>query len=760
MSRNVKRFIYSFPVQLVLLHLRKNIALVAVWALLLVIVTQNFGKVLGVPYLFLDPEYLDTVGFTSFFLVGLSFGGMVIAFHITCYILYGYKYTFVGILEKPFVKFSINNSIIPLIVFLIYFFSIVSFQIRNEDTQWFELMLMLLGFITGTGFMIFILLLYFSYTNKDIFKFLIGSVDRRLKQVKLNRLNALNKLKEARDQRFRVDSYLDIKLRPISTKGLDTFMEKEMVLKVFDQNHFNSVIIELLILLLIIILGFFMDSPFFKIPAAASAILIFTVVIMLNGAISYWFRSWALVVTIVLLALINLLVKNGVLEGRAEAIGLKYNTEMAEYNLQSIKKSSNPSKVAADKSRTIELLENWKQKQNAAKPKAVFLCVSGGGQRAALWSMSAMAQLDSTLTGGLMKSTMLITGASGGMIGAAYYRELFLRHQQGQVADYNGQEFRQNIAKDNLNPIIFSLLVNDLFLRSQHFEYAGRRYRKDRGYAFEQQLNINTEGLLEKSVMSYSLPEYNADIPMMIMSPTIANDGRRLYISAQPVGYMNLGVDAFDEQYKISGVDFMSYFAKQQAQDLRFLSALRMSASFPYVTPNVELPSNPSMQIMDAGIADNFGISDALRFIYNFQTWLEENTSGVVLISIRDTRKNVEVQPRTTPSILQRLSAPISSVYNNLGNLQDVNNDNKIQFAKEWFGAPLDVVSLEYDTYTNIDTADFRTERQLLEGQENERASLSWHLTSREKRNIQENIYRKENRTALSKIRSLMNNPD
>lgn len=759
MSRNVERFIYSFPVQLVLLHLRKNIALVAVWVLLLVIVTQNFGKVLGVPYLFLDPEYLDTVGFTSFFLVGLSFGGMVIAFHITCYILYGYKYTFVGILEKPFVKFSINNSIIPLIVFLIYLIAIVSFQLRNEDTQWFELMLILSGFITGSGFMIFILLLYFSLTNKDIFRFLAGSVDRRLKQVKLNRLNALHKLRESRDKRFRVDSYLDLKLRPLSTKGLDTFMDKEAVLKVFDQNHFNSVIIEVLILVLILILGFFMDSPYFKIPAAASAILIFTVVIMLNGAISYWFRSWALAVTIMLLALANLLVKNGILEGTAEAIGLKYNTELAEYNLQSIKNSSSPSKINADKSQTLEVLENWKRQQNTPKPKAVFLCVSGGGQRAALWSMSAMTQLDSVLDGNLMNSTMLITGASGGMIGAAYYRELFLRHRQDQLADYNSQEFRQNIAKDNLNPIIFSLLVNDLFLRSQHFEYAGRRYRKDRGYAFEQQLNINTAGMLEKPVMSYAQPEYNAEVPMMIMSPTIANDGRRLYIAPQPVSYMNLGVETLEDQYKISGVDFMSFFQKQQSKDLRMLSALRMSASFPYITPNVELPSDPPMQIMDAGIADNFGISDALRFIYTFQDWLEQNTSGVVLISIRDTRKNVEIQPRTAPSILQRLSAPISSVYNNLGNLQDVNNDNKIQFAKQWFSAPLDVVSIEYDTYTNIKTGEFRTERQLLEGQETERASLSWHLTSREKRNIQANVYRSENRAALSRISQLIKEP-
>lgn len=756
MSRNVERFIYSFPVQLVLLHLRKNLALVAVWVLLIVIVTSNFGNVFGVPYLFLDPEYLDSVGFTSFFIVGAAFGGMVIAFHITCYILYGYKFTFVGILEKPFIKFCVNNSFIPFIAFVVYLLAIISFQLRNEDTAWFELTLMVLGFVAGTVAMITSLLGYFAFTNNDIFKYLAGSVDRRLKQVKINRLNALNKLKETKDMHYRVDNYLDVKLRPMSTEGLDTFFDKESVLKVFDQNHFNSVIIELLILILIIILGFFMDSPWFKIPAAASAILILTVVIMLNGAISYWFRSWSLAVTLILLVIINMLVKNGVLEGTAEAIGLKYSTTPAEYNLESIRQSSTHSKVKTDKAHTVEVLENWKQQQNSDKPKAVFLCISGGGQRAALWSMTAMSQLDSVLGGQLMNNTMLITGASGGMIGAAYYRELYLQHQQDQHLDYNAAEYRYNIAKDNLNPIIFSLLVNDLFLRSQHFEYAGRRYRKDRGYAFEQQLNLNTGGVLDKPVMSYALPEYEAAVPMMILSPTIANDGRRLYISAQPVSYMNLGIDDFNEEYKISGVDFMSFFKQQQSHELRFLSALRMSASFPYITPNIELPSNPAMQIMDAGIADNFGISDALRFIYTFKDWLEQHTSGVVLISIRDTRKNIDIQPRTDPSIMQRLSAPISSVYNNLGNLQDVNNDNKIQFARQWFDAPLDVISIEYDTYTNIYEDEFRTERQLLEGQENERASLSWHLTSREKRNIQQNIFRAENRKALAKIGQLL----
>ena len=77
-----------------------------------------------------------------------------------------------------------------------------------------------------------------------------------------------------------------------------------------------------------------------------------------------------------------------------------------------------------------------------------------------------------------------------------------------------------------------------------------------------------------------------------------------------------------------SGIDFLQFFKDQKAENLKILTALRMNASFPYVTPNLRLPSEPAIEVMDAGIADNFGISDALIFIYNFKDWISDNTSA------------------------------------------------------------------------------------------------------------------------------------
>ena len=48
-------------------------------------------------------------------------------------------------------------------------------------------------------------------------------------------------------------------------------------------------------------------------------------------------------------------------------------------------------------------------------------------------------------------------------------------------------------------------------------------------------------------------------------------------------------------------VDFNSFLINQNSNDIHLLSALRMNATFPYVLPNVWLPTNPVIDVMDAG---------------------------------------------------------------------------------------------------------------------------------------------------------------
>ncbi|MFT7159976.1 MAG: hypothetical protein ACI9GZ_001148 [Bacteroidia bacterium] len=748
----LSKLYFSFPVQLVVRHFKNNQLILGSWLLIILVVTQNFGKVYGIPYLFLDPEYLDNVGFFSFFLVGITFGGFITAFHITSYILYGTKYSFIGILENPFSKFSINNGLLPLGVLITYVVCIIRFQLGNEFSSITNIILMISGFLGGIICMIGLLYTYFRLTNKDIFKYLSGEVDQTLKKNKINRQKALDKLKEGKDKSQQVDYYFDLRLKLLSTKNLFYFYDKNAILKVFDQNHFNSVVIQTLLICLILLLRFFMDVPVFQIPAAASALLMLTISLMITGAISYWFREWSIPFALVAFFLINGLMKLGILNAVYEAPGLDYDHSRVSYSIENLKIQNSTEQIDSDKKHTLTILENWKNKwKGDKKEKMIFVCTSGGGQRSALWTFNGLAHSDSILGGKLMDHTMLITGASGGAIGASYYRELKLMSSK-----LNLSSALNNISKDNLNPIIFSLVVNDLILRNQRYGHSGNRYLKDRGYAFENQLNKNTDYVLDKKLIDYKEVEFKSQTPMLILGPTISLDGRKLYISPQPVSYLNIYENEKWTDFKHSGVDFLRFFKDQGADNLTMLTALRMNASFPYVTPNVSLPSTPAIEVMDAGIADNFGISDALKFIYNFKDWITENTSGVVILSIRDTRKNENIEPSSHLSILERFSVPISSVYNNLGNYQDMNNDNKLAFAKEWFNGEIDLVGLEYNTESIFEENSFNSKSQEAWQKKIERASLSWHLTKKEKRNIIQNISQTNNQHSLLRLKELI----
>jgi hypothetical protein len=88
-----------------------------------------------------------------------------------------------------------------------------------------------------------------------------------------------------------------------------------------------------------------------------------------------------------------------------------------------------------------------------------------------------------------------MTGSSGGLIGAAYYRQLFLARRAGRPNDRNAHELLDEVSTDMLNPLAFSFVTNDMFVRYRTVHDGDLRYTLDRGYAFERRLNGSTSGL-------------------------------------------------------------------------------------------------------------------------------------------------------------------------------------------------------------------------------------------------------------------------
>ncbi len=758
-SRLAQDLFYSFPIQLLLNNLRRNHVLILCWIILFAMITGNFGKYLGIPYLFLDPEYKNEVSFSSFLIIGIMVSGFTAAFNITCYISDAHRFSFIAALKNPFTKFSLNNGIIPATFFIIYLYQIISFQIKNEYTSGIELVLQISGFLAGVALMAGLLQVYFIFTQKDIFKYMVCRLDEvGKKTVNITRASLMKKTDLARKKQVRVDNYLTHSLRFRKVRDERDFYDKKMLQKVFDQNMFNLVLIELLIFGMVLILGIFKDYPSFQLPAAASAMIFLTIFVMLSGAFSYWFGGWSVTTALVLFLTLNHFVGEGLLTKKYPAFGLDYSAAPVNYSIENLQQHTDSTHIALSRENTLRILGNWKKKfEPVTKPKMVFICASGGGKRAALWTLTALQTADSLSDGRLIEHSVLITGASGGLIGASYFREAVLRKKLGQPVNPHSNEHREKIATDNLNPLIFSLLANDLFVGFTRFEYEGHSYVRDRGYTFEEQLNIDTEGMLEKTISDYHDAEADALIPMMILSPTIVNDGRKLYISAQPVAFMNSDILNFPDyiNHKLSGVDFQLLFEEHGGASLRFLSALRMNATFPYITPNTTLPTQPAIRIMDAGISDNFGIMDAVRFLYSFREWISENTSGIVFLSIRDSPKLTPVTEEEDNSIVDDMTQPIASVYNNFENFQDITNDNLIGYARTWFRAPIDRVDIQYTPMSYLPILQNMDSIR----QHSTRASLSWRLTTREKKGVIETLSSDANREAIRRMIDLVSRP-
>ena len=742
---------FSFPIQLLLLHLRKNLSLLLIWAVLLVIILEGIGVLLGIPFLFLDPEYLHQVSWISFFLMGIGFAMFTMGFHMSTYIMDGGKFPFLAIVNKPFIHYCVNNSIVPLVFYLIYINRFISFQLENDLPNDWEVLNYFLGFSAGSIISYTVIFGYFSLTNKDFFILFAGNLDRRLRKVRLTRVNMISQHKELKNQNTKILYFVNLRLGLEKVRPDISRFESAKLLRVFDQNHLNLFLIQLFLILVILFLGFFKEYPVLQLPAAMSVTLLLAILVMIAGAVSFWLRRWATVAVVVFVFLINYFSNFNFLNRPHEAFGMDYEVLPVAYTLSHLDSLLHKDTVAKDKSKILQILENWKAKFPVeTKPALVIMASSGGGQRAALWTVKVMQSIYEINSGEILKHTELLTGASGGVLGAAFFREIYLRSLKDPSVNPLDEKYLNQISADNLNPIIFSLLVNDLFIRNQYYEYGGRSYLKDRGYAFENQLNINTEGILDKPLSAYQMPESKGEIPLLPVTALITNDGRKLVISPHSMSFFGtsvLGKTGISE--KKQTVDFLRFFAAHDAENLRFLSALRMSSTFPFITPNIQLPSEPIMETMDTGLSDNFGIQDGLRFLYVFQKWIAENTSGVVMITIRDSEKSVEIQPTLPPKIFQRIFTPFKNIYANWDNIQTIQNEVLFNYMAESMPFSLEKVEFEY-------APEKVQVKELTESQQNmQRASLNWRLTAREKKSILSSMATSSNRMAISRLKEL-----
>lgn len=365
------------------------------------------------------------------------------------------------------------------------------------------------------------------------------------------------------------------------------------------------------------------------------------------------------------------------------------------------------------------------------KRPLVLVCASGGGLRAALWTSEVLSELELALPD-FASSIRLIAGASGGMVGASAYTLTLLPSAQRNGAwahDISRAELYDRLGRDSLSAAIKRLVFRDL-----PFTFLPFANLKSRGEALERCWRQNLGAGINTSFGALAERERSGELPSLVFSPMLVEDGRRLLISNLDLDFIaqnQVTLDGTQLNLSRSGFELARLFPKEFV-DFPVSAAARLSAAFPYVSPAVSLPTLPRRRVVDAGYYDNYGMSVCAAWLADCfcspvrRRWIEQNVSRVLIVQLRDQvspLQGTNGAPGQPSGLLSRalegLSSPVEGVFSSREAVSIFRNDEQLE----------QVVRL-YDA--GFEPGFVRTEIFAYPGE----ASLSWYLSKYERETI------------------------
>jgi len=214
----------------------------------------------------------------------------------------------------------------------------------------------------------------------------------------------------------------------------------------------------------------------------------------------------------------------------------------------------------------------------------------------------------------------------------------------------------------------------------------------------------------------------------------------------------------------ISAVEFFRLFP--QARDtFQVVTAVRMNATFPVLTPTGVLPTDTPRQVVDAGYYDNYGVDLASALIFAHRDWIAKNTAGVLLVQIRAFRNEKQLKVLDQPILSEGLVNTASNVTNILARgirwltspvtglaeareaVVHYRNDGQVDVLDHYFQ---DRIKSDPDFFK---TVVFTCDTEIRSTDEQQVETLNWHLSEEEMAQIKKNMTsRDQNQIRLKKM--------
>lgn len=267
-------------------------------------------KKFGADALFLAPEYLGSVNILGALITGIALGVFFMSWNVTTFILHSKRFKFLATTSKPFMKYCINNSIIPLLLLTFYFIKLYRFNAYDELMALREIISEMAGVLSGIVLTFLVSFVYFFGAEKTI----VRTMAPLIANPALFKKNFTGRKDHwADDFGLKVNSYLSpgFKLRK---PRIVSHYRQEYIDTIFKRHHLAAIASILLAFIFLVVVGFLLENRYFEMPAAASILIFFAVMIAVIGSLSYFLQSWSLPFAIVLVLFINFLYQKEIID--------------------------------------------------------------------------------------------------------------------------------------------------------------------------------------------------------------------------------------------------------------------------------------------------------------------------------------------------------------------------------------------------------------------------------------------------------------
>jgi hypothetical protein len=333
---------------------------------------------------------------------------------------------------------------------------------------------------------------------------------------------------------------------------------------------------------------------------------------------------------------------------------------------------------------------------------AIVVAVSGGGIQASAWAAQVLTGLDAASGGRFAPSVRLISSVSGGSVGTMRF---LAAYENGTLPDGAHQRIVEQSRASSLDEVAWGVLYPDLLRLVLPFVQPGII---DRGWALERAWAAGQTDLAT-SMSEWRQAVHERRMPAVMFNATVVETGGRVLFST---------VDADRDNGARSADNFRDLYPQY---DVAPVTAARLSASFPYVSPAARaaapLPRSQRFHFVDGGYWDNFGIASAVEFIDQAVT-AGTKVKRILLIEVHDRLSSSRRTSDGRRGALFQTFAPPSTLLSVMSNGQPARNAEEVRLLKGYLAARS--VELSHQVFESPQAS----------------APLSWHLTLADKMSI------------------------